>query len=429
VTTRFAAVVAAALVAGVAAAGDPSPTDDAARRAAIAKLGRLAFCERGKPLTFCDLDGANPTTTDVLGVSIRVLPDRRRVLCSGDGRVRVVEIATGAAVDLTADAPDDDFCALTPAVSPDGRFAVYWHGPKRPNLPQDPTAFAVFDLDAGTRRDVGDMKFQDVRRPFQLDDPTAWWSDDGTLYACVGAKKEDGDKDGERWKLIRWSPRDGKTETFAELPWGTRVRFAAFRGGRAAYAVEPQQNFRFMPQVRGGDGRVLFERLCYVWGVDWEADGQAVRLRCNSPDSPPVTSFWRVVPGETPTEIDEFAPPARAEVPGGFVEERPIARAGPVVRRRPASEPEHELFRVTSATGESVRIGPGRAPRRIGDVVVFWRVTVPARVKEGRYFESPPVIPGTDDLWAYDPKDGATIRLSDRGFWTHAWDIVPAQGK
>jgi hypothetical protein len=36
----------------------------------------------------------------------------------------------------------------------------------------------------------------------------------------------------------------------------------------------------------------------------------------------------------------------------------------------------------------------------------------------------PERIPGSDDLWAYDPKDGAQIRLTTCGFDTQCWDVA-----
>lgn len=60
------------VLAGLSAArADDPPTtkDDAARRAAVAKLGRLAWCDVGKPPAFCDLDGGNVVLSDAPSVS------------------------------------------------------------------------------------------------------------------------------------------------------------------------------------------------------------------------------------------------------------------------------------------------------------------------------------------------------------------------
>ena len=416
--------VAAALVAmvvvgaGAARAEDP-PKDEAARRAALAKAGRMVRSDRGKPVVFSDLDGGNALETTVENAtSLKWLRDGKRVLATTDGRVLTIDSATGKATDLAPDAPKDVFVAWTPILSPDGRYAVYWHSPRRDHLPLEPFAYAVFDLESGGFTDVGTLAFESVRRPGPSERPFAWWSPEGTLYACVAGDLQRDEQRGSRWKLVRWSPSGKTTETVAELPWGTRVTQTAFLGDRVAYVIDAQQQYRYVPRVVSGKGDVLFELPEYglIWGVRWEADGSALRLRIQAPDATHTTKFWRVVPGEKPkVEIPEFDPPRRVATgdPGVGVE-----------ARWKMDDPDASgIFRIAEATGEATRIGTGGDPIRVGDVVVFWRVTIPSKQKEGPYFEAPETIPGTDDLWAYDARDGAVIRLSDCGFTSRAWDI------
>lgn len=80
--------------------------------------------------------------------------------------------------------------------------------------------------------------------------------------------------------------------------------------------------------------------------------------------------------------------------------------------------------------GEDTVLAPGAWPTRVGDVFAFWRVTVPNRPDPRPAFEHAKTIQGTDDLWAYAPKDGTVLRLTERGFTARSWDVfVPAAGK
>ena len=401
------------------------PDDDAERRAKIAKLARLAWCDRGKPIAFCDLDGGNVVRSGRPGVGfdgyLRVLPDGRRVLLCGGGKVRVVDSRDASEKDLTADAPDEEFPALPPQVSPDGRYAVFWHGPRRDDFTPTQTSYAVFDLETGTLTHLGPLPPPSISATWgRYDAPTAWWSPDGELYAAVAAGPPADDK---TWKLVRWSPATKKQEDVATLPSGTRVTQMAFRGKRFAYGIAPETNHKFVPAVRAEDGSTIFELTAHgmIWGLRWEDDGAALRLRVQPPDASPVTYFLRVEPGKAAERVAEFEPPPRAPIDGGWIEERRIEV--PREQSKGWESPESELWRI-AANGEATKLGLGSSPRRVGGVVVFWRVTVPAKNAEGPYFEMPERIPGKDDLWAYDPKDGAQIRLTTCGFDTQCWDIA-----
>lgn len=414
-TTRPGAVALLVLAAAAVARSGDLPEAEAPRRAAIAKLGRMVFADLGKPVAFCDLDGGNVLRTEVGPVtSLKWLRDGKRVLATANGRVLTIDAESGKATDLTPDRPDDVFVASYPVLSPDGRYGVYWHSPRRDHLPLDPFAYAVFDFEAGGFTDVGSLAFEDVRRPSHFERPFAWWSPDGRLHACVAGDAKPDEKRGSRWKLVRWSPIDGTTETEAELPWGTRVTQMAFLGDRVAYVIDGQQQHHYVPRVVSGKGDVLFELPQYglIWGIRFEEDGAALRLRIQAPDATHTTKFWRAEPGKPTTEIAEFEPPTGVRVDGG---------AARVEERRDGDATS--LVRVDAKTGETRPIGPGNSPVRVGDVVVFWRVTIPSKQAEGPYFEHPRTIPGTDDLWAFDPKDGAVIRLTDRGFQATCWNI------
>lgn len=397
--------------------------DDADRRAKIAKLARLVWCDRGKSIAFCDLDGKNVVRSADPPLSfdgwMHVLPDGKRVLVCGGGKVRLVNASDASVKELTADAADEEFSALPPSISADGRYAVFWHGPRLDNFPPKPASYAVFDLDAGTREDVGPLPPPSIAATWgRFDPPTAWWSPDGELFAAVAAGEPAGK---DTWKLVRWSPATKKRTDVTVLPPGTRVTQMAFHGKRFAYGVAPETNYKFVPVVRADDGSTLFELKEYglIWGLGWEESGAAVRLRIQPPNGPPHY-FLRVEAGKAAEKIAEFEPPPRAALADGWIEERRIdAPTG----KDTWVAPESELWRV-AADGKATKIGLGSAPRRVGDVVVFWRVTVPAKDKEGPYFEMPERIPGKDDLWAYDPRDGAQIRLTDCGFDAPQWDLV-----
>jgi hypothetical protein len=423
-TKRAVALAAVCLAVSTSAA---RADDDAERRAKIAKLARLVWCDRGKPIAFCDLDGTNVVRSEHPGVGfdgcLRVLPDGRRVLLCGGGKVRVVDSRDASEKDLTADAPGEEFPARPPQVSPDGRYAVFWHGPRRDHFPAEQTSYAVFDLETGSRTLVGPLQPPSIAATWgRYEPPTAWWSPDGDLYASVAAPPPADDK---TWKLVRWSPATKERQDVAALPPGTRATQMAFHGERMAYVVAPETNQQFIPVVRAGDGSKLFELTenGLIWGLRWEEDGAALRLRVQPPVASPVTYFLRVAPGKPAERVTEFEPPPRASFDGGWIEERRIDVARE--KRDGWVTPESELWRV-AANGEAKKIGLGSSPRRVGEVVVFWRVSVPVKNKEGPYFEMPQRIPGSDDLWAYDPKDGAQIRLTTCGFDTQCWDLLVA---
>jgi len=425
--------IVAVLVAACAAAdaADP-PKDEAARRATIAKLGRVAWSGKDQPLEFCDLDGGNVVASDAGRVSfVKWMPDGRRVLASGDGRVFVVDAATGKSKNLAADAPDDRFAAWIPAVSPDGKFAVYWRARQGGAANQwTPVAVAAFDLDAGTRADVGRIVQQTTAELSLSGPPPAWWSPDGTLYAAVSPELDEVATPGMRWKLVKWKPGGAKRQTVAEIPSGSRITRMAFHGGRCAYVVQPQDGGRGARVVVLDGGKVAFEPTppAPILAVAWEEDGAALRVELQSPETRKIVTNWRVVPGEAATQIPEFMPPTRVPTgdPAWEVETRnPPTNPDAGTFPTDVDEPTTGLFRVATATSEATHVCPGRSPQRVGDVIVFWRVTVAARKKEGQYFEMAPTIPGTDDLWAYDVKDGAVIRLSERGFAARCYDIRP----
>lgn len=418
--------VALAAVCLAVSASEARPDDDAERRAKIAKLARLVWCDRAKPIAFCDLDGTNVVRSEHPGVGfdacLRVLPDGRRVLLCGGGKVRVIDSRDASEKELTADAPDEEFPAMPPQVSPDGRYAVFWHGPRRDNFPPEQTSYAVFDLETGARTNIGPLPPPSIAATWgRYEAPTAWWSPDGELYAAVAAPPPADDK---TWKLVRWSPATKKQVDVAVLPPGTRVTQMAFSGKRFAYGVAPETNYKFIPAVRAGDGSTLFELTAHglIWGLRWEDDGAALRLRVQPPEGPPSYTL-RVEPGKPAERVTEFEQSPRAPMDAGWIEERRVDAPGE--KSKGWESPESELWRV-AANGEATKIGLGRAPRRVGDVVVFWRVTVPAKNAEGPYFEMPERIPGRDDLWAYDPKDGAQIRLTTCGFDTQCWDLLVA---
>jgi hypothetical protein len=424
----------AAFVAACATAWAEDPAkDEAARRAAIAKLGRMAWSGKDTPLEFCDLDGGNVLATDVGRVSfVRWLPDGRRVLASSNDRVFVVDAATGKSKDLGADLPDDRFASWIPSVSPDARYAVFWHtrvgGPYQQWMP---FAYSVFDLDAGTRTDVGPIVPRDATELWTGGPPFAWWSPDGALFAAVCPGLRDSPKPGTRWQLVKWTPADGKREVVAEAPTGTRFTRMAFRGNRFAYVLGYEDGHGVVPSVRLDDGSTVFELTTpgSIFSVAWEPDGDALRVRTESGSRQSrAKTCWRVVPGKPATQTSDVEPKKR--VPSGDpaweIETRNVT-TNPDAGTFPSDkdDPETGLFRVSTATGEATHVCPGSSPQRVGDVVVFWRVTVPSKKREGPYFEMPPTIWGTDDLWAYDVKDGAVIRLSTRGFNLRCLDIRP----
>src|SRR5262249_19905775 len=154
------------------------------------------------------LDGGDVVTSDAGPVVyVRWLPDGRRVVASAKGRVLVVDAATGKATDLAPDEPDGRFIG-PPKLSPDRRFAVWWRKERHGHVQNlAPAAFTVFDLDRGTRSDVGPAEPEEIRGWWGGGSFTAWWSPKGELYACVGAPRAADEAPGSRWRLVRWSPQ------------------------------------------------------------------------------------------------------------------------------------------------------------------------------------------------------------------------------
>lgn len=392
------------------------PTSDPARRAAIAKLGRLAWSDVGQPLAFCDLDGGDVVTSDAGPVSlVRWLTDGRRVFAMRNGRAFVVDSTTGASTDLASDEPKARFAGRVPCMSPDRHFAVCWRMKEQGRSKiSAPAAYVVFDLERGTHVDLSPFELDDPLASWTSNGPTAWWSPKGELYALLSAPRGEGEPAGSRWRLVRWSPADGSTTTVAEPPAGTRISEMAFLGEHYAYAVTPEQAHDFVPLVISDSGERLLSLTSrgFIWDMRWESDGAALLVRVQGPGPSTVQHVLRVARGGEPTEVAEFRPPRRVALADGTI-----------VEDRISGEPgEAALFRV-AANGDAARICDGAHVVPAGRVGVFWRVCVPDRVQPGPYFEEPKKIPGTDVLWAWDPADGALIRLTDREFTARCWDF------
>ncbi len=396
-------LAAAALVAACATAwaADP-PKDEAARRAAIAKLGRMAWSDVGKPLSFCDLDGSNVVESATPSASyVTWLPDGARVVADAGGTVWIVDSATGKAVDLAPDRRSTDEQFRVPRLSPDGSRVLARHVNTAHKLGWQSEGYRVFDLATGKSHEIAPAAEEDwLGGP-----PPAWWAPDGSIVAVLGTSPE---------TLVRVRD-DGKPPVvLATAPKGCRIRHAAILGDKIAYSLEGSGHSHV--EVRDTTGATLLAEDVVAQPIflRWEDGGASLRFEMIFYNTH-VVNLRRLAAGKAPEPITEEVKP-----PTGLASDdgkwRLTCRS--VKTDVPDGDPLYAstLLRVDTATGAETDLGPGRSPVRFGDVYVYWRVTVPDKVQEGPFFEHRETIRGTEDLWAYDPKDGAVIRLTDRGF-------------
>jgi hypothetical protein len=404
-------VAVAASVAGVALAGDPSPTDDAARRAAIAKLGRLAWAAPAKSVAFCDLDGSNTVeSTSRHPTWLRWLPDGKRVVAAGQDRVFIVDSTTGATADLTADAKyGERFLSEQPLLSPDGRRLVTWRSTRSNRksiwgtVSNEVAGYALFDLDAGTRTDLGPAP-----APASWWDPTpaAWSADGKSLYAVMGDVQN----------LTRFAPDGTHPVVVASVAPGRRITAVAVDGPQPMIAIQDGAQF----EVRGVDAKTIFSLPRAEHGVHpmscrglaWESGGATLLVDTIGDDDAWYLARRRIGAGRPPENLVDPYLPRRATIAGATwsVEERRVDGGG------------SSLFRVATPPDECIKIGPGCWPRAVGNVVVFWRS--PWNTGGSVLWDATGRPPGECELCAYDPKDGATIRLAEREFEVQCWDVL-----
>jgi hypothetical protein len=402
-----AAVAALIVAASASARAEDAPKDEAARRAAIAKLGRLAWSDVGKPLSFCDLDGSNVVDSATPpATSVTWLPDGARVIADAGGTIWIVDSKTGKAVDLAPErrSPDEKF--TVPRLSPDGSRALARHVNTAHASGWQSEGYRVFDLATGKSTEIAPAAEEDwLGGP-----PPAWWAPDGSVVAVLGTSPE---------TLVRVRD-DGKPPVLlATAPKGCRIRRVAFLGEKIAYSLEGRSHV----EVRDTSGAQYLSEdvLAQPTYLRWDDGGASLRFEMIFYNTR-VASARRLVAGKPPEPIPP-TPVARAQIVSDDGKWRLTTRTAKT--DVPDGDPIYSwtLLRVDAASGAETDLGPGRLPVRFGDVYVYWRVTVPDKAKEGRFFEHRKTIRGTEDLWAYDPKDGAVIRLSTRGFTPRCREI------
>ncbi len=384
---KDATIVVAALCAAALAADDPKP--DAARRAEIAARGRLAWIDRPGRVTISDLAGGGAVVSDVAHAEwVGWFDEGRRVAALAGNHVVVIDAATGKAVDLARDAKTgEQFVAAEPVLSPDGRRLAVWRcdvEQSRRRVSGD-LAFAglsVFDLDgAFPRADLA------ATRPGRHVDestvdwglrPRAWWTADGsTLYAAVGVDEP---------TLVRCGPDGSNPTRIAAVAVGRWISQVAPDGPSVALAVEDQHRL----EIRDVAGKtlLLLDAPARCSHLAWTDDRTALLADVASPDAPPER--LRIEPGRPPTHdasLDDGV-----HVPAAAPKWSVLARA-PM-----DSDVNLRLTCRDLATGAETEIGRGRDVEAAGWIVVFLR--------RGRKAGA--------EFWAFDPQDGASVRLSER---------------
>jgi hypothetical protein len=408
---RWSRAAAALLVAAAATVrAEDAPPDEAARRGAIAKLGRLAWSDYGGPLAFCDLDGSNVVESDCLRADwLRWLPDRRRVVTMDGDHVRVVDSATGKSSDLTADARGGDrFVSGRPLLSPDGRHLVVWHTVQPDStwhdrrswsLAQQVVGFAVFDLDTGRRAEIAPAPI-----PRQVEDPpiAAWTADSASLYVALGTEPQ---------RLTRFAADGTHPETVATVAPGSRITQIAIDGPRIVFAVQHAGGL----EVRDPAGRTLFFRDGrFVCGaLEWEPGGTALLVDATATGGPFRCERWRVVPGERAVEFPDLRAPRRQ--PSGDP-------AFEIETRRTGNFSPPRVYLAPVPPAEPIALESSGPVVRVGGAFVFWRTTTPFReTRRGTTWTSTPAV---EDLWCYDPAARAFVRLTTRGFSPRCWDVA-----
>ncbi len=316
-------------------------------------------------------------------------PPRRRV---GGDRAYVVDSKTGKSVDLTAGAkPGERFTGAEPAFSPDRRRLALWRctPPRAPGESLIVDSYALFDLETGAWTELPAPVRVELRhdlRPAWSPRPTAWWTADGSaLYAVVGSPCQ---------SLARCAPDGSRPTTVSSVGNSRKIVDAAVDGPFVVFAVEDDRRF----EVRDVAGKALFvlDEPAQCRRLAWTSDGAAFLVDVERKDS---AQRWRVELGVSTKTVD--VEPARLLIP-------PMDPKWSIAERRPMDHHFTLLYSETLATHETVTVGPGHDARAFGDVVVYW-----SAAKEAK-----------EDLWAFDPNDGATIRLTDRGFAPRSWDVV-----
>jgi hypothetical protein len=391
-------------------AEDAAQPDDAARRGAIAKLGRLAWSDYGGPLAFCDLDGSNVVQSDCLRADwLRWLPDRRRVVTVDGDHVRVVDSATGKSSDLTADARGGDrFVSGRPLLSPDGRRLVVWrtvqpnstwHDSRSWSLNQQVVGFAVFDLDTGRRAEIAPAP---IPRNVTDSPIAAWSADSASLYVALGTEPQ---------RLTRFAADCTHTETVATVAPGARITQIAIDGPRIVFVV--QYGPRFEVRDPAGKSYLVHDGGLVCTGLEWEPGGAALVVDAAAWVGPGRWERWRVVPGEPAQRLSVPWPPRRQ--PSGDAEFEVETRRADVF-----SQPVAYLVPATS--GEPLALESRGPVVRVGGAFVFWRTTTPFReTRRGTTWTSTPAV---EDLWCYDPAARAFVRLTTRGFSPRCSDVA-----
>jgi hypothetical protein len=396
VTTRISSIACAALVAGVALAEDSPP--DAARRAEIAKSGRLAWVDREGRVSFSDLAGADPVVSDVAHVDwVAWLADGRRVAVLTGNRVRVIDAATGKSTDVTGEAkPGEQFTTSAPALSPDRRRLAVWRCDRDKSKK---TAWgelavvgvSVVDLNAGTRKDfssTGPGQHAEDLRPRWSVSPPAWWSADGAaLYVATGA---------DTTSLVRCASDGSAGKSIASIAPGRWITQVAAAGESVAIAVEDHQSL----EIRDAAGKSLLvlPTPSRSWRLAWSDDAKSLSADVSGPNRP--IERWTITPGRPPSRAADFDDGVR--VPAVDPKWTIVSRG------QEDNMSVHLLWCKPLATGAAVEMGRGDDPRCVGSLVVFLR----RRDKRG------------SDLWAFDPQDGASIQLTERPIDALSYDVA-----
>lgn len=414
-TRRVAAAIALVLAAATAHSQDATPTDDAARRSAIAKLGRLAWSDVGAPLAFCDLDGSNVVESDCRRADwIRWLADGSGVVANDGDHVRLVDATTGKSRDLTADAkPGERFVANQPLLSPDRRHVVLWRTapPKSTwgdirsgSLKQQVAGFALFDLAAGRRSDISPAPM-----PRNIGDApiAAWTPDSSALFVALGTEPQ---------RLTRFAPDGTRPQIVTTVSAGSRISQIAIQGERVLFAV--QMGTRF--DIRDTDGRTIFVRDGRYWcaSLSWEPGGGALVVEAWPENFPAPIERWRVVAGESAKLLPSPWPPRREPSgdPAFLIETRQDAFSAP-----------RAAYLAPASSGEPVALESAGPIVRVGGAFVFWRTTTPSSsiVRGTTHMSTPAVL----DLWSYDPAARSFAPLTTRGFSPRCWDVFVAPEK
>jgi hypothetical protein len=391
---RGAAVVLVLFAAETAAAQEASPADEA-RRAAVAKLGRLVWSDVGKPPAFCDLNGGNVVESDAPHVSsIRWLADGKRVVACEGGRVFAVDALSGKSTDLVADAGDDD-AYWWPRPAETGARAVAWHKHRRRLAAA--VGYTVFDLAQDKRFEIAPPVKEMLLRP----DLPVWFAPDGTILAVLGTAPE---------TLVRFDAGGKRLAEVAVVPDAAKIRVGKFVKDRLVYAVERQDAVEVRDSTGATLGRIGGDLEPTLFGVD---EAGLLRLEVMERRTRRQRA-WYFAAGRPPREL------TKAELWRQFWSDD---RRWSLSTRYEAKAAGHcVIVRTDASTGLNTDICPGDTLRRVGNVFVFWRVRTPAPADTGGASELEGTIE-SKDLWCYDPKDGAVFRMTDRGFTARCWDL------